>query len=140
MPEQQHVNISVDGDLTGQVAVGEDIRQQVIHNLQTSQPPSAVELEELRRDFSTARDEIATTAPPDQRDEAVRKLEELEAAATADEPRLSTMEHVRDWFADHLPGLLGHVMSLVVHPIVGKLVGAAGDAVVREFRRRFDLD
>lgn len=140
MPEQQHVNISVGGDLTGQVAIGEHIRQQVIHNLESQRPPSDLELEELHREFSAGRDEVAAQAPAEQRDEAVRKLDELEAAVTADEPRVSTMEHVRDWFADHLPGLLGSVTSLVVHPIVGKLVGVAGDAVVREFRRRFNLD
>jgi hypothetical protein len=47
------------------------------------------------------------------------------------------MEYVKRWFVKNLPGLAGAVTSIVVHPIVGKLVEAAGDALAAEFRRRF---
>jgi len=42
---------------------------------------------------------------------------------------------VRDWFAANVPKLAGAVAGLVVHPVVGKLVEAAGDAVVGEFKQ-----
>ena len=64
-------------------------------------------------------------------------MKELEQAVTEKKPDLSTMEYVRSWFLKNLPGLAGAVTSVVVHPIVGKLVEAGGDALVSEFRRRF---
>jgi len=57
--------------------------------------------------------------------------------AEGGEPDLTTMEYVKKWFVKNLPALAGSVTSLVVHPVVGKLVTAAGDAAVAEFNRRF---
>jgi len=68
---------------------------------------------------------------------ATERVDELEAAATAAEPDLSTLEYVRNWFAKHVPAFLGAVTGIVVHPVVGKLVHAAGDAVAAEFEHRF---
>jgi len=45
------------------------------------------------------------------------------------------MQYVRGWFAKHLPGLAGSVVGVVVHPVVGKLVTAAGDAAVAQFEQ-----
>ena len=50
---------------------------------------------------------------------------------------MTTMEYVKRWFVKNLPGLAEAVTGVVVHPIVGKLVEAAGDALAAEFRRRF---
>jgi hypothetical protein len=36
-----------------------------------------------------------------------------------------------------LPELAGAVTGVIIHPIVGKLVEAAGDGLAAEFRRRF---
>ena len=52
----------------------------------------------------------------------------------AEEPDLTTAQYVGRWFARNLPRLAGAVTGVVIHPIVGKLVGAAGDALVAEFR------
>jgi len=64
-------------------------------------------------------------------------VQELEEAVTAEKPDLTTMEYVKQWFVKNLPGLAGAVTGVVVNPIVGKLVEAAGDALAAEFRRRF---
>ncbi|MEU6033004.1 hypothetical protein ABZ825_39460 [Streptomyces tauricus] len=56
---------------------------------------------------------------------------------TAPEPDLSTMEYVRRWFTHNLPALAGAVTSLVIHPVVGHLVEAAGGTLAEEFRHRF---
>ena len=64
-------------------------------------------------------------------------MDELEQAITERKPHLSTMEYVRNWFGKHIPGLAGAVVSVVVHPIVGKLVEAAGDLLAVDFRKRF---
>jgi hypothetical protein len=47
------------------------------------------------------------------------------------------MEYVKNWFGKHLPGLAGTVVGVLVHPVVGKLVEAAGDAAADEFKKRF---
>ena len=65
-------------------------------------------------------------------------MAELQEAITATEPDLTVMEYAKSWFAKNLPQVAGTVASLVVHPIVGKLVGAAGDKLAADFRRRFD--
>lgn len=64
-------------------------------------------------------------------------MEELKEAVTAEKPDLTTIEYVKGWFVKNLPDLAGAVTSVVVHPIVGKLVEAASDALAAEFRRRF---
>jgi hypothetical protein len=71
------------------------------------------------------------------RDEAVRQVREMADAIAAPTPDLGRFERVRDWFVRHAPSVAGGVVSLVVHPLVGKLVEAAGDAAASQFRERF---
>jgi len=47
------------------------------------------------------------------------------------------MAFIRDWFSAHLPRLAGAVSELVLSPLVGKIVGAAGDLATAEFRNTF---
>jgi hypothetical protein len=47
------------------------------------------------------------------------------------------MEYVKNWFRKNVPALAGMVTSVVVHPIVGKLVEAGGDMLVKDFNKRF---
>jgi hypothetical protein len=54
-----------------------------------------------------------------------------------DEPDLGRLESARNWFIRKLPALSGAVVSLILHPLVGRLVEAAGDALAAEYRRRF---
>jgi hypothetical protein len=115
-----------------QVAVGVDIVQQ-----RAAEPPTDAERHELVQLLTRLRAQVEAEAPPEQRQAAVAKVEELAEALAQPEPDLATMESVRNWFVRRLPALAGGVATLVVHPIVGKLVGAAGDALATEFRRRF---
>jgi hypothetical protein len=115
-----------------QVAVGIDIVQQ-----QAAGPPTEAERHELVQLLARLRAQVEAEAPPEQREAAVAKVEELAEALAQPQPDLATMESVRNWFGRRLPALAGSVAGLVVHPIVGKLVGAAGDALAAEFRRRF---
>lgn len=135
MTDEPDTSISVGGDLSGQAAIGSHISQTRVEL--SSTPPTSAELDQLHRQFAATRDTVASEAPPDKQADAVARIDELEQAVTAEQPKLSTMEYVRDWFAEHVPSLLGTVTGLVINPIVGKLVGAAGDAVAGEFRRRF---
>jgi hypothetical protein len=129
--------VKVEGDLSGNVAIGEDIRQYQ-ESFQQSRPKlTPEELAELDTRLRELREAVAEAAPADQQERALERLDELETAVKADEPDLTTMEYVRNWFARHLPALAGTVTSVIVNPIVGKLVAAAGDAIATEFKRRF---
>jgi plasmid stabilization system protein ParE len=130
------IRATISGDVSGQVAVGKGITQtQTIG----AAPPEVTEadLAELRQVLVGLKAKVAAEAPPDKKVAALERVAELEEAVTAKEPDLPTMEYVKGWFAKNLPGLAGAVTSVVVHPIVGKLVEAAGDALAAEFRRRF---
>ncbi len=130
---------TISGDVSGQVAVGKDIAQTQSVGAAPSQVTEA-ELAELRGAFADLRAQVLAAAPPESQGAALERLDELEEAVIAEEPDVSTMEYAKRWFSKHLPTIAGSVTSVVVHPIVGKLVQAAGDAVAGEFRRRFGGD
>ena len=80
---------------------------------------------------------MAAEAPPAERAAALGRLDELGDAVVAETPEVSTLVYVRNWFAKHLPKLAGAVTGLIVHPLVGKVVEAAGDLVAEQFRNAF---
>ena len=47
------------------------------------------------------------------------------------------MEYVRNWFVKNVPTMAGAVTSIVINPIVGRLVQAGGDVLASDFKRRF---
>jgi hypothetical protein len=136
--EQQfgHRLVISGSQVSGQVAVGDGNTQ-----IQTIGTPrlevTEAELAELRQALADLKAQVAAQVPPEQRDAALERVDELASAITAEEPDLTTMEYVKGWFASHLPGLAGAVAGVVVHPVVGRLVEVAGDALAAEFRRRF---
>jgi hypothetical protein len=132
----QRITSKITGDVSGQVAVGTDIEQRQSVGGSASEVSEA-EFAELRQLLTALHTRVAAEAPVEKREAALERVAELEEAVTTPEPDLTTMEYVKQWFARHLPSLAGAVTSVVVNPIVGKLVGAAGDAAVSEFRRRF---
>lgn len=125
------ISANISGNISGgQVAVGKDIAQnQTVGTAAISNE----ELAQLKTAFTELEAEVAAQAPPERRAAAVERVAELEQAVLADEPDVTTIQYVGRWFRSNLPQLAGSVLSLVVHPIVGKLVGAAGDALVAEF-------
>jgi hypothetical protein len=127
---------TISGPVSGQVAVGSGITQ----TQSVAPASSAVSEEDVRALRQLIRDleaRVAAEAPPETRAAALERVKELEEAVTAEVPDLTTLEYVRQWFGKHLPTVVGSVTALVIHPLVGKIVGAAGDTVVEEFRRRF---
>ena len=130
-----NANISA-GDISGQLAIGKEITQTHIVdetqiNSEESDPATLLQM------LATLKAQVEATAPPTKKEAALERLEELEEAMTAQKPDLSTMEYVKNWFAKKLPELAGSVTSIIVHPIIGKLVEAAGDTLVNEYHRRF---
>ena len=98
---------------------------------------TAADLEALRDQFADLRGRVAAEAPPALASEAQAQVDVLEKAATAEKPDLSAMERVRDWFVEHLPAVAGSVTALLVNPILGQVVEAAGELAAGELRRRF---
>lgn len=113
-----------------QVAVGNaNVQTQTV----TTSTVTDAELGELRALFDSLKERAVTAdVPAGERVAALAQVTELERATLADEPDLSTMRSVGRWFATNLPALAGAVTGVVIHPIVGKLVGAAGAALVAE--------
>ncbi|HSF81924.1 MAG TPA: hypothetical protein VLA49_11860 [Anaerolineales bacterium] len=130
------ISATISGPVSGQVAIGNVNRL----TQQVSPAPSltAADLASLQRALQDLKDEIRQKATPETKKAALERVDELEEAIKAGEPHLGTMEYVQRWFLKNLPGLAGTVTSLIVHPVVGKLVEAAGDALAAEFRRRFN--
>lgn len=130
--------VHIEGNVPGQVAVGSSIQQtQSIGN--TRPQVSQADLELLRDQFEQVKAQINQAVPPERQEKALEKVTELEEAIIDEKPDLSTMEYVKNWFGRNLPQLAGAVTGLIVHPIVGKLVEAAGDALAQEFKRRFEV-
>lgn len=135
----QGVTITVGGNLSGQMAVGEDISQ--VQSVQAGAASlTEAELKTLAELIAGLKQQVSTEAPPDQKEPALEKVAELEQTITAEKPDVSKIENVRDWFVKHIPGLAGAVTGLVVNPIVGKLVEAGGDMIAQEFKRRFGTE
>jgi len=134
---KNNIHVTIDGNISGQVAVGRNINQSKIevHSSVTSQ-----EMEELRELIAQLRNKVESETPADKKDAALERVDELEQAVTDKKPDLSTMEYVRNWFVKNLPGVAGAVVSIVVHPIVGRLVEAAGDALTADFKMRFGAE
>jgi len=135
-PSADAIRATISGDISGQVAVGKGITQ--VQGIGAARPQiTEADLAKLRQVLTDLKAKVTTKAPPEKKNAALERVGELEEALTAGEPDLTTIEYVKGWFVKNLPDLAGAVTSVVVHPIVGKLVEAAGDALAAEFRRRF---
>jgi len=134
------IRVSIGGSVNegGQVGIGRNISQSYVRT--HTEGPAAVteaELAELRRAIEAVKAQIVADAPPEQRAAALERVGELEEAVVADEPDLTTLQYIRKWFGKNLPQLAGAVTGLIIHPVVGKIVEAAGDLAAEQFRKLF---
>lgn len=128
------IQATITGDVSGQIALGHNNSQS---RIEVRTPVTRVDVDELQQIIAQLRGRVEAEAPADKKDAALEHVDELQQAVLDKEPDLSTMEYVKNWFGKNVPGLAGAVVSVVVHPIVGKLVEAAGDAIAAEFKLRF---
>jgi hypothetical protein len=125
--------IRIGADASGQIAVGNRITQT---STRIERPEvSAAELAELQTLLDDLRARIASEAPPERRDGAVERVDELATAITAEHPDVGTMRYVLNWFRDKVGPLAGAVREMVLNPLVAKVVGAAGDVAAKDFER-----
>lgn len=132
----KQIRATITGDVSGQIAVGD---QNVQHQTIVEARLSPEEVEELRGLFAALREVVAAEAPPEEQDAALEHVDELQEALTAETPDVSALERVKRWFGEKLPAAGKAVGNLLRHPVVAKLVGAAGDALAADFRRRLGL-
>src|SRR4051794_7777180 len=131
-------DVKVDGSVSGQMAVGSGINQ--TWTTAAAEPLTAVDLVELNHLIVELAAKVAAEAPAGSRDSALERVDELGKALDPAEPRVHTLAAIRDWFVDHLPKLAGAVTSVIVNPLVGRLVEAAGDVASRQFTEFFGGD
>ncbi len=122
------------GDNVSQVAVGKNIQQQ--QNSSSTQVTEA-DLRQLQALFDDFKQQIEQQAPPDKKAAALERVDELQQEITSQKPELSTFDYVKNWFGKNLPGLLGGVTSLIVNPLVGKVVEAVSGLAADAIRKRF---
>ncbi len=126
----------ITGGVSGQFAQGDGNVQ-----VQTVGAGKATEADiaEVRRMIEELKGRIESEAPPEKKEEALQQVQELQEAIQSKDPedvpdRLSS---VKSWFKRNLPTLAGAVVSVIVNPIVGKVVEAAGTGLAGEVQRRF---
>ena len=138
-PQGDRISANVTGPVQGQVAVGKDIEQRQKARDMSIEITEA-ERAELRQAFADLKGEVAEAAPPETKQAAVERVGELEEAINAEEPDLTTIQYVKRWFLKNLPEVAGSVVGILVHPVVGKLVQSAGEAVAAQFQGVVESD
>ena len=133
-------NNTVIGQNSGNVVIGSGSQifsagQQL--NLARAATPD--DIAQLGQAFSALHQEIAKAAPPALAKEAAQQADALQAAVASPKPDVTAMGKARDWFVENLPAILGGVTGLLTNPIVGKLVEAAGEFTLDQFRARLGL-
>jgi hypothetical protein len=124
------------GDNASQVAVGKDIRQQ--QNSSASEVSEA-DLQQVKALFDELKKQIAQQAPADKKDAALERVDELHQEVVSKNPDPSTFTYVKNWFGKNLPALLGGVTSLVINPLVGKVVEAASTVAADAIKHQFGV-
>lgn len=133
-PTNESVSATVGNVTGGNIAIGHTVTQ--TSTVTTGAGAVTPEqLAELKKEFAALR--ATLVQDPEVPEEAPAKLDQLEKAITEGTPDIGTMERVRNWFLKYAPRVAGSVMALVVNPVVGSLVGAAGEAASTEFKKRF---
>jgi hypothetical protein len=131
-------NINVGGDNSGIISFGDENKLTVDRRVDKRTTISAQDAAALQSLIANLREQVTREAPEDQRIAALSKVDELnEAIAT--KPSLHRMTAIRDWFAVHLPAMLGAVTSVFVDPLVGKIVEASGEIAADAFRKKFGI-
>jgi hypothetical protein len=130
-----HIDI---GDKAHHIAAGENITN--VHQVISQQPQAQVteaDLTAMRDLFKELQSQVAAQTPPDKKNSALERVEELQEAITAEKPDLETMVYVKKWFGKNVPHLVRAVMGVLLNPMVGQVVEAGGGPKAAELKRRF---
>lgn len=125
----------ISGGVSGQLIQGDGNVQ--VHSVSGAQEATEADLAAVRALLDELRAKVEAEAPPEKKGEALAQVEELKESIESKEPDLDRMGGVKSWFKRNLPALAGAVVSVVVNPIVGKVVEATGTGLAAEIERRF---
>ena len=125
MPPSEKYNVRIGSVSHSQVSIGD------YNRLVALTPDESAELRDLFGEFRTS---VAESVAPDRRDEALAQADELERAVVSAAPDAGRARRALRWFRDNLPHVAATAVSVLVDPLVGKLVDAAGTAVADPFR------
>ncbi|MEA2213645.1 MAG: hypothetical protein QOF83_3593 [Solirubrobacteraceae bacterium] len=122
-------NIQIGTVSESQVAVGDynTISQRI-----GLTPAETAQLQSL---FQDLRSSVSAQAPPAVQADAETRVRELEDALVAGEPDPGTVRRVLRWFKANAPQLAGAVVSVVINPLVGKVVEGAGTAMAERIQQ-----
>jgi hypothetical protein len=123
-------NVTVGNIANSGVIIGND--NQVTGNVGPTSGITAADLAAIKGLFDDLNAQIAAEAPPEQRDAALERAGELHDAIVADKPDRTTIEYVTSWFKKHLPKLAGAIAGVLVNPVVGSVIAAAGTSLTDE--------
>ena len=125
----------ISGGVSGQLIQGDGNVQ--VHTVSGAKEVTEADLAAVRVLIDELRAKVEAEAPPEKKGEALAQVEELKESIESKEPDLDRMGGVKSWFKRNLPALAGAVVSVVVNPIVGKVVEATGTGLAAEIERRF---
>jgi len=140
MPDEKPAGESYTTTILGSVGSSQIATGKQISQTMTVVPSEVIGedgLAQLKEAIASLRGQVTADAPEEKQAEASELVDELETAVTTGTPDLSTMDYVRNWFTRNVPKIAGAVTALIIHPLVGQLVAAGGDALVAEFKQRF---
>jgi hypothetical protein len=144
MPDKKEPTPNVGGDYivaniganSGQIAVGKNIHQ--VQQIGSGNQVTEADLKQVQQLFAELKQQIELEAPPDKKDAALERVTELQEEVSSPKPALSTFEYLRNWFLKNIPSLAGAVTAVVVNPIVGKVVEAAGTIAAGQLKHLFE--
>ena len=114
MSKQKKISVNIAGDMSGQVVIGDN--NQVIKSI-AHLPDNSEKVEELRRLLDELKIRIQMELQEGNREDALKKVDELEYAILETKPDLATIEYVKQWFAKKSPSL-----AEVIAGITGKFL------------------
>ena len=125
------------GDNASEVTIGKNITKVTHQTTESTNVITQSDIIKVQGLFADLRQQIESQAPTEKKQAAQERIQELQEAILTNSPDLTTIEYVKIWFAKNLPQLAGNVTSVLVNPIVGKIVEVTGELIAGEFKRRF---
>lgn len=121
----------------GQVAIGKEIRQTIVEAPVDITAAERVELDGL---LAQLRNQLAGLDIPENKKAVGQEFAgqlEKELTKTDKPPDGSVIKVAGNWLLENMPALAGALTSLFLSPVVGKIVGAAGDVAADWVKEQF---
>lgn len=135
MSDQPKYQANFPGQFMGsQVAVGEKNKLEQHVDMTAGGRLTSEETARLTAELATLRERVTADVPPERRQAAIDELAGLKSAVVGkDSPDPSRLKRVHTWFLNNAPDLAGAVASLLLGPLVGKIVAGGTGAMAAAF-------